>query len=305
MADKLPRAHVWRTYRYTDNQALLAAITLKSSEAFHCTEVDVLLAVDVPERSALSAVRAALLFAITDAVKTGGSLAVQFTKKFTGGVPEAVRKLAADAGVQLAYASRGAIAPEESRALYLALTPFSSAARARLQGLAEQKRLSTEHICYLVHHGVSATRGSGCAFGGGVPPRLRAWPRLRLPSSGCFTNVPSCMPARRYWRAYSTEPWRAMRPTRTAAKIPFLRTWVRCRCSRLRISASCIAGQATYIARLAARSAGSGMDITCGTAARRFASPASGLPRSAALGRGLKPCSTHACILSSSDCRCG
>jgi len=114
------------------------------------------LAADVPERPPFSALSAALLFAITDAVKTGSSLALQFTKRFTAGVPLAVRKLAAAHGIALEHADRGAIAPAESRALYVALTAFTAAARARLRSLTEREQLSPERVCYLVHHGVWA-----------------------------------------------------------------------------------------------------------------------------------------------------
>jgi hypothetical protein len=152
---KIPRAHVRRTYRLTDSGAMLAATTLQHSQAFDLCEVDAVLAVDVPEREPLAAVRAIVLLLLTDSVKCGGSMAIQFTKACSGGpVPEAIQQLARQLGVRLESAARGLIAPDEAREIYLQLSGFSAKAQQILHELHLRRLLSIERVCYLVHHGI-------------------------------------------------------------------------------------------------------------------------------------------------------
>lgn len=73
-------------------------------------------------------------------------------------IPRALSELADRLGVRFVHADRGLIAPDESRELYLRLTPFSFTARDRVRELSRRGALSVERVCYLVHHGVWSAR---------------------------------------------------------------------------------------------------------------------------------------------------
>src|SRR5581483_8273120 len=115
---KIPRAHKWRSYRLSSRGQLLALVTLKHSEAFNLCEVDVCLAVQAC-REDQQAARSILQLLLCDAAKCGGSMAIQFTAKCAGGLaPDFVAGLAKSLGIELSHASRGTIAPNESRDLF-------------------------------------------------------------------------------------------------------------------------------------------------------------------------------------------
>ena len=151
---KLPRSHNRRVYRLTDHGTLLAAICVHHSQAFNMSVVHALISIDVPWMPPFAAVRAALLFIITDAIKSGGSLAVQFAQAFRNRVPDAVKTVADTCGVLLSRVEHGQIAPDEARSLYLALTPLSTTARDTLRGLHARGQLSIDRVCYLIHRDI-------------------------------------------------------------------------------------------------------------------------------------------------------
>lgn len=152
---KIPRAHKWRAYRLTEHGALLAILVLKNSEAFNLCEVDAFLATEHPQLAPGAVVEAMMLFMLSDAVKCGGSMAVQFTGKCFGKrVPPPLVDLAQRMGVPLQHVRSGAIAPDEARQLYLKLTRFSDEAERRIVDLASRGKFSIERVCYLVHHGI-------------------------------------------------------------------------------------------------------------------------------------------------------
>ncbi len=152
---KLPRGHVPRAYRLASNGYVLSCLLLNHSQPYNLCEIGALIAADLPEFEYGSILRSALLFALTDAVKNGGSLAIQFRPSLAdGGVPSAVVELARSEGLELEHAERGAISPATSRELFLRLSRFSPRTTERLRELHESGACSTERIGYLVHHGV-------------------------------------------------------------------------------------------------------------------------------------------------------
>jgi len=157
-----PRAKDWRTYRLNIGETLLAVVALKASEAYNLCEVDVFLTAEVAGVKALEATRAALLLLFSDAVKSGGSMAVQFTRDCAPtGLPEHVQYVARRAGVPLAQAhiKKGVLSPEEVRALYLQLSGLPGETQLRVRAMADQGQCSIERVCYLVAHGIWPAHG--------------------------------------------------------------------------------------------------------------------------------------------------
>lgn len=154
-ASKIPRAHIWRTYRFSEGETLLGILSIKASEAFNLIEVDVFLATEFPDLPADEVTRQMLLFIFCDAVRCGTSLAVRMTEKsFAGRVPDTICSVAARHGVELNHADQGAISPEESRELFLKLCQFSSTAEERIRSLHTTADVSPERICYLMCAGI-------------------------------------------------------------------------------------------------------------------------------------------------------
>ncbi len=152
---KVPRTHKWRSYRITEHNSLLGLLTLKNSEAFNLCEVDVFLATEICELENGSVTEAMLLFILSDAVKCGGSLAIQFTSNgFNKQLPETICQVAKKHNIELKYLHTGMIAPDESRKLYLKLTPFSRISQKRIEEYSALGIFSIERVCYLVNHGI-------------------------------------------------------------------------------------------------------------------------------------------------------
>lgn len=153
--EKIPGPVQFRACRLTRDGAILAIVVFHASQAFDLCEVTALVAAEMPDLKPLETTRASLLLLLTDAVKSGGSLAIQFApRSFPAGVPRCVRSLAAQVNVKLHNVTRGAIAPYEARMLYLRLTGFCEAAERIIIDRAERGFFSLEHLCYLVHRRV-------------------------------------------------------------------------------------------------------------------------------------------------------
>ena len=151
---KTPRGNVLRPYRFTVGPAIAALMVLRASEAFNVCEIDVFLTTELPGLEPGATTRAALLFALADAVRNGGSMALQFTRDCrNGGLPVEVAEQAAWLGVPLQYADRGTIAPDESRELYLRLCGLGDEALERARTLSERGFFSPERLAYLVSAG--------------------------------------------------------------------------------------------------------------------------------------------------------
>jgi len=181
---KTPRGNVYRPYRLTIAEAICGVIVLRASEAFRVCEIDVFLTAELPGLERGATTRAALLFALSDAVRNGGSMALQFTPSCCGGaVPAPVTDLAQAVDVPLGSTYRGAIAPEEARQLYLRLTGLSDKARERALELSRRGFFSPERIAFFVATGIwSAAEAEmlllACPypdllFGAGIQPESR------------------------------------------------------------------------------------------------------------------------------------
>ncbi len=162
---KIPRANTFRPYRLTLDGTLAAVIVLRASEAFNVCEIDVFLTTELPGLAPLEPTRAALLFAFADAVKSSGSLAVQFTRACAPrGLPRHVQAVAAQAGVRLRYADKAALSPDEVRELYLRLCGLPKEAQQRARELATRRFFSIERICQLVTTGVWPAGEATCVL---------------------------------------------------------------------------------------------------------------------------------------------
>ncbi|MCA9070276.1 MAG: hypothetical protein KDA84_15185, partial [Planctomycetaceae bacterium] len=151
LASKIPRAHIWRTYRLSLGESLLGVLSIKASEAFNLIELDVFLATEFPQLGSLEIARQMVLFLFADAVRCGTSLAIRTTKYCCGGrIPACIQELAAANGVRLAHADAGAISPEEGKELFLKLSRFPPSVEKRIREIDNRGLLSSARICYLM-----------------------------------------------------------------------------------------------------------------------------------------------------------
>ncbi len=156
---KLPRNHNWRAYRLTERGEVLGATVARFARTAECLEIDVFLTTGTDAYPEAEVCRAVVLFCMSEAFKTGGALALLFTKQAADGrVPPEVVALAAEHGVTLSHVDECYIDEAEFRALYLALTDLEPAARDVLGRLGEERLVSPEKVCYLIHRGVWTAR---------------------------------------------------------------------------------------------------------------------------------------------------
>jgi len=156
---KIPRANNARPYRLTVHGHIVAVVVLSASEAYDLCEIKLFLTAECRGMKAFESTRAALVFAISDAVTSGGSMAVQFAPDIHGhGVPFNVRQLAERLGIHLTMADNGTITPKESRALYLRCVGLPKNAQERIETGSDAGHFSTERVCYLIASGLWSAR---------------------------------------------------------------------------------------------------------------------------------------------------
>jgi hypothetical protein len=146
---KLPRNHVWRPYRFCVQDVVFGSTVVRHSRELNCLEVDVFLTAEIQGYDRLDGALALSRFLLSEAWKCGGTMEIRFTNMVEGGhVPAALRELADRHGVRL---SNSRMKPDESKALYAALTGFSTPALDRLKDLEASERMSVAQACYIVH----------------------------------------------------------------------------------------------------------------------------------------------------------
>jgi len=155
----LPRAHLWRPYRFCVQDVVLGLTVIRHDPRLNRLEVDVFLTADIPEYERGSGCRALALILLCDAYKSGGSMEIHFTKRVEGGrVPAELVGLAGALGVPLKHPEVGGLTPRESNDLLMALSGLGDESVRALRKLEQQGRLSPAGACYALHHGVwSAT----------------------------------------------------------------------------------------------------------------------------------------------------
>lgn len=152
---KTPRGNVYRPYRLTIDETIASVIVLRASEAFRVCEIDVFLTTELPGIERGAATRAGLLFALSDAVRNGGSMGLQFTQACSStAVPPSVVATARKLNVRLGTAAQGTISPDEARQLYLRLTGLGDKARERALDLSRRGFFSPERVAFLIVTGV-------------------------------------------------------------------------------------------------------------------------------------------------------
>lgn len=153
---KLPRATVWRPYRFAVQDVVFAATAIRHSQELKCTEVDVFLTDDFIEGyEEYAATKALALLLLSEAFRCGIPLALRFTDNVAGGrVPRALIQLAERQGIRIPNPQAGWLRPAEGSQLYAALTGFPQPLRRRIQELTDNGLLSIERACYMIHHGV-------------------------------------------------------------------------------------------------------------------------------------------------------
>jgi hypothetical protein len=146
---KTPRGNVYRPYRLTIADHIVAVLVLRASEAFRLCEIDVLITLKPKGLEPHAIVRAALLFALSDAVRNGGSMALQFTAACGPGIPTKVVEAARDFKISLERGANGSVSPDEARRLYLHLCGLAAASQSRVFELSGRGFFSPERIGFL------------------------------------------------------------------------------------------------------------------------------------------------------------
>ncbi len=150
---KLPRHHVWRTYRLMFRGEVLAATAIQHSKWHNCLNVDGFITAGTGDDEHRVWTRAAVLFLLSDAFKSGGTMQLRFMPSVNrGSVPDAMVELARSYGIEFANANQGIVSPHESIQLYLELSEFSPQAKQRIEQLNDSGLLSIPRACYLLHH---------------------------------------------------------------------------------------------------------------------------------------------------------
>jgi hypothetical protein len=189
--DKMPRANVWRPYRFAVQDVIFALTALRHAKEHNCIEVDVYLAFDpkyltpeddppgeIPEGhdiypyEPLAAAKALTLMLLSEAFRCGCPLRLKFTRNVErtaderqaqehrnedrGRVPFAILQLAGMYGIEGVDAESGVLEAGPGAILFRRLTGFPPDLDRRIEELAGQGLLTMERACYLVQHGVWA-----------------------------------------------------------------------------------------------------------------------------------------------------
>jgi hypothetical protein len=151
---QLPRAQVWRPYRFCVQDIILGITVVRHNRLYNCLEVDVFLTAEIPEYDPDSGCRALALIILADAYKSGGSMEIKFTRKVEGRrVPREICDLAAKLKVDLHHIDEGGITPKEAKRLFQALSGFDEKVIRKVSDLEEKGKLSAASLCYAMHHG--------------------------------------------------------------------------------------------------------------------------------------------------------
>lgn len=140
--------------RFASRDIIFGIAVVRHSRRDNLLEVDVCLTTDPPQYPEHSGASLTMLNLFSDAFKCGGSMEVRFTRNVWRGIPPPITAYAHSLGVQLAHTHQGVITPKEAGEFYLELTGFSEAAKRRILELSDAGLLSSNRVCYMVHHGI-------------------------------------------------------------------------------------------------------------------------------------------------------
>jgi hypothetical protein len=182
--DKMPRATIWRPYRFAVQDVLFANTVIRHAKEHNCIEVDVFLTAEpryetlseVPDGhdlcpyEPLAAAKALTLMLLSEAFRCGCPLRLRFTRNVErtederkvqeerhedrGRVPFAILQLAQIYGIEGVDAESGVLEAGQGGMLFRRLTGFPPELDTRIEELAGQGLLTMERSCYLVQHGV-------------------------------------------------------------------------------------------------------------------------------------------------------
>lgn len=151
----LPRSTDYRPYRYCIQDVVFGVVVIRHNQEVNCLQVDVFLTANIPEYGPLAGANALTAFLLSEAFKCGGTMEIHFTRNVENGqVPAELKELASQYNIQLSLACQGKIKPEEAKALYLALSGFSSKLQEQLSVFEKGGKITIARACYVVHHGV-------------------------------------------------------------------------------------------------------------------------------------------------------
>lgn len=154
-ANRIPRNHVWRPYRFCVQDIVLGLVVVRHSLKNNNLEVDVCLTSDAPDYEIHSGAKMTLAFLLSEAYKCGGTLEIRFTKNVEAGkVPASICILADYFGISLKDIGRGRITSSEARLLYLELTDFSVQLHGKILDAASDGKLAPESVCFAVNNGI-------------------------------------------------------------------------------------------------------------------------------------------------------
>jgi len=151
---RLPGDRDWRVYRSCVQDVIIGETVVRYQPSGNCIEVDVFLTADIPELEELAGARTLALFILGEAVRTGTTLEVRFTKNVEGGrIPEELRTLAERVNVELGGVRQDTISRSESSLLLQKLSGMGSDALQRITELRESGAVDLEQLVFAVVNG--------------------------------------------------------------------------------------------------------------------------------------------------------
>jgi hypothetical protein len=150
-----PRGSVLRPIQLACQNVIIGLATLQHDRVFDGLRVVDYLTCEVPHVGAHEGDRAMLAMLLCDAFQNGGTMEVRF-----GGqgreerIPPAIARFCRTVDVAVGGEDQACISPEESRSLFLAVTPMPEELRMRCEDLFDRGILSPERLCFTLMAGV-------------------------------------------------------------------------------------------------------------------------------------------------------
>ncbi|MDI6623094.1 MAG: hypothetical protein QME55_00050 [Brevundimonas sp.] len=151
--DRRPRGGVQRPIQLACQNVIIGLATVQHEPRFDGLRVDNYLTCEAPHLAAHEANRAMLALVLCDAFQNGGTMEIRFGRD----IPPALRRYARSLGLPAGEQERGTLTPEESRRLFMAVTPMPDDLRARCAVLMDRGVLAPERLCYTLMSGVWST----------------------------------------------------------------------------------------------------------------------------------------------------
>lgn len=158
-----PRDYVVRPLRMACQNVIVAYAAIAQESSFDGLNVLAWQTCEVPHVATHEANRGLAALTLCDAYRNGGTMEIRFDRPgqvrvgdksvryaghVEGQVPASLRRYARTVGVTLGTHDRGAIFPDEARALFLAVTPMPASLAARATTAMSDYGIPPERLCY-------------------------------------------------------------------------------------------------------------------------------------------------------------